>query len=152
MDETVRLFVGRSLAGLVGFLFQPGKVGRTFGDSSAVAFRLLFGSFDGFVKFGQLFHTCFIGHLDDRGLVSATGLHARVGGVVEEGKELVVLLHRDGVVLVVVTLRALHRETHPDVGGGLDTVCDILDAEFFGEGASFIAGGVISVEAGGHLL
>ena len=43
-------------------------------------------------------------------------------------------------------------QAQPDVGGGFHPVDDVIDAEFFGERAALVGGGVITVETGGDFL
>ena len=57
--------------------------------------------------------------------------------VLEERKELVIVLLADGIVLVVVALRAAHRESHPGgcdgvraIEGGFESELIVVDAAF----------------------
>ncbi len=53
---------------------------------------------------------------------------------------------------MVVALGAFQTQAQPDVGGRFDPVHDVVDAEFFGDNASFVGCGVIAVETSGDLL
>ena len=90
--------------------------------------------------------------LDHRVLVAVVVDEAPLGDVVEEGEEPVVLLLADGIVLVVVTAGAPHRQPHPDRGGGLHPVGHVLDPELLVDGAPLGAGPVVPVESGGDDL
>ena len=93
-----------------------------------------------------------IGHLHERGLVSISGLHSRISGVVKKREKLVILFLRNWIVFVVVALGTLHSEPHPDICGGLNAICHILNPQFFGKCASLIARCMISIEPRCDLL
>ena len=69
---------------------------------------------------------------------------------IEEGCELVELLLGDGVVLMVVALRAPHREPQPDGSQRSGAVQHLFVAKLLGVGAAFAIRQGIAVEAGGH--
>ncbi len=75
-----------------------------------------------------------------------------IGGLVEEGVELEVLLERDGVVLVGVALRAGHRRAHPDRKGGVDAVDHGGVAELLVAGTALVLGHGVAMEGGGDEL
>ena len=71
-----------------------------------------------------------------------------VGGLVEEGEELVILLLADRVVLVAVALGTAHRQSHPDLGGRVDAVLDGRDAELLVVGPTLVVGQGVAMECG----
>ncbi len=75
-----------------------------------------------------------------------------VGGLVEEGVELVELLLRDRVVLVRVALGAADGQPHPDLSGRGDAVLDGGVAKLLVVGAALGVGHRVAVEAGGDEL
>ena len=92
------------------------------------------------------------GHLDHRSRVAVARLIASVGVDVEVGVKLVVLLLRNRIVLVVVTLGTFHRQAQPDIGGRLDTVDIVLDAVLLLDQPALVSRAVVAVEAGSHLI
>ena len=76
-------------------------------------------------------------------------LYVRLFLGVEEGGELVELFLADGIVLVVVALRAAHREAHPHGAQGCGAIQHLFVAELLRVGAAFAIGERIAVEAGG---
>ena len=66
--------------------------------------------------------------------------------VVEEGEELVILLLRDGVILVRVALGAGHRGAHPDSKGRVHAVHDGGDAPFLVIGAALVVRHRVAME------
>ena len=68
---------------------------------------------------------------------------------IEKRRELVELLLADGVVLVVVALRAAHGEAHPNGAERGRAIQHLLVAELFGVGAAFAIGEGVAIEAGG---
>ena len=75
-----------------------------------------------------------------------------VGGVIEEGVELVILLGRERIVFVVVALAAAEGGAHPDRHGGVDAIDDRLVAELLIVGAAFGVGHGVAMETGGDFL
>ncbi len=75
-----------------------------------------------------------------------------VGGLVEEGVELVVFFLADGVIFVGVAFGAFEGESHPGVDGGGDAIFDGDGSEFFVAGAAFVVVEGVSVEGGGEDL
>ena len=56
-----------------------------------------------------------------------------IGGLIEDGVELVVLFMRDRVVLMAVALGTAERQTHPDLHGGVGPIFDGGDTYYFPE-------------------
>src|SRR5258705_12920572 len=90
--------------------------------------------------------------MDEGRLVTEVVDESPIGRVVEERGELVILFLQDGIVLVIVAARAAHREPEPYRRRGLDTIGDVVQAEFLIDDAAFGAGAVIAMEAGRDLL
>ena len=86
-----------------------------------------------------------LSHADE--LLARVG-HGRIGDVVEEGEEPVVVALRDRIKLVVVAAGALEREPHEGGGGRLDPVGHIFDAVFLRDDAPFGREHVVATEAG----
>ena len=84
--------------------------------------------------------------------VALARLHAAIARVIEVGVELIVLLLADGIVFVIVALRALHAQREPRRGGRLHAVHDVVHAKFLGNHAALVGRGVIAIEAGGDAL
>lgn len=72
--------------------------------------------------------------------------------VIEESEELVILFLADGIVLVVVTLRAADAESQPDGADGVGAIDDLLDAKLFAIDTAFTVGERVAVKARGHEL
>ena len=64
-------------------------------------------------------------------------IQTRFGDVVEEGRELVILLLAERVVLVIVAAATLHRQTQECRCESLRPVGDVLDAKLFRHAAAF---------------
>ena len=91
-------------------------------------------------------------HLDHRRGVAVARLHALVRVDVEIGVKLIVLLLRNRIVLVVVALRAFHRQTKPDIGGRLDPVDVVFHTVLFVDRPALVGRAMVAVEPGSHLL
>ena len=70
--------------------------------------------------------------------------------IVEEGQKAKILLLRDRVIFVRVTLRAGHRCSHPHGHRGVDAVHHGGIAEFFIVCAAFVIGHGIAVKRGAN--
>ena len=71
---------------------------------------------------------------------------------VEVGREPVVLLLRQRVELVVVTLCARECQSHPDGGGGVGAVQHVFDPVLLGDPAALSVERMVAVESGGDQL
>ena len=69
-----------------------------------------------------------------------------IPSLVEIGEERIVVLNRDRVVLVGMTLRAAHRQSHPDLQSRVNTILDCCDAELFVVRSSLVVGHRIPME------
>jgi len=72
--------------------------------------------------------------------------------LVEEGKEAIVFLVRDGIEFVIVALRAGDGKAEPNRAGGANTIHDALDAELLGVDAALAIDLSVAMEAGSDLL
>ena len=72
--------------------------------------------------------------------------------VVEKGKQLVILLHRNRVILVIVALRTLKSRTEEHCSGGVHPVDDLIDAIRLGMHPRLDVAGGCPVKTGGDLL
>ena len=90
-------------------------------------------------------------HRDEgwRGLLADRHLATKA---VEEGEELVVLLLGEGVVLVVVALRAAERHAHPGRGRRVGAIDRVDDAKLLRVGAPLLVVAVEPVESRADLL
>ena len=73
-------------------------------------------------------------------------------GAVEEGKEAIVFLVRDGIELVIVALRAGDGKAEPDGAGGANTIHDALNAELLGVDAALAIDLGVAMKSGGDFL
>ena len=105
-----------------------------------------------FLNLRLLFLLILTNYVDDGSLVTSPSLHPGVRVVVVKGIELVVFLLGNGIVLVRMTLGALHGESHPDVARRLHPVHYVFHPILLGNHSTFIGGGVVSIEARGNLL
>src|SRR5205085_2795816 len=92
-------------------------------------------------------------------LLSSWNMHSRsfvvlvsISRVIEESVKLIVLFGRDGIVLMVVTLRAPKRRSHPDRHGGIHTIDDRFMTKLFVIGSPFGISHRISMKAGRDFL
>ena len=69
--------------------------------------------------------------------------------VVEEGKELIVLTLRDGIVLVIVALGAADGQAEEDRSGGIDPIDDRIDPELLDVDSSLLVDQRIAMEPRG---
>ena len=110
----------------------------------------------GRLQFGQTLGVGFAGHLHDR------RRHANPRGVlgrcpllreaVEGVEQRVVVVLGERVVLVIVALRAGHREPQPGGAGRVDAVEEVVEPLLLGDRAPLAIQQVVAVEATGDLL
>ena len=79
-------------------------------------------------------------------------VHRRLRRVVEERRQAVELLLRQGIELVIVADRAIGRQPHPDPRSGLGAIAGIEHQVLFADHAAFVGGDVAAVEARGDPL
>ncbi len=91
-------------------------------------------------------------HEDDRGRVLDVPVEGVLGGVVEEGRQLVELTLGERVKLVIVAHGAVRGEAEPHLRDGLGPIARVVDQVLLGDGPSLIGGHVAAVEARGNLL
>ena len=101
-----------------------------------VAFNLLVPGLDCLAQLRQLPSLGSRRHVHHGRLVTTARLHARVGGIVEVGKHLVIFTLGNRVILVVMALGTLHGKAHPDIGSGLYPVDNVFDPQFLRKGAT----------------
>ena len=80
------------------------------------------------------------------------GVESGFVDVGEVGTELVIFLRGDRIVFVIVAAAALHGEAEEGGAEGVESIGNILDAEFFGDASAFDFLWVESVEGGGEEL
>src|SRR6266545_4105000 len=90
--------------------------------------------------------------LEHRRRVPPAAVKAILRHIVEEGVELIILLLRDGIVLMVVTLSAGGRQAEPDSACGIDAIDNVVVVILRRNGAALEVDHVIAIEAAGDLL
>ena len=90
--------------------------------------------------------------VDDGCLIAVASLIAGVGCLIEVGKEFVVFLLCDRIVLVIVALSTFHAEPHPHHRCCFYSIDRIFHAVFFFDQPTFIGGGVVSQKSRRHTL
>ena len=87
-------------------------------------------------------------HVHERRLIASIC----ICGIVEQREDLEILLVRDWVVLVGMTLRASHRRAHPNRERCAHAIDDRDIAKLFVTGAAFVVGLCIPMKGGGNEL
>lgn len=137
------------LRGFTLLFFLPGGLVR--GQFCGQVFALFFYLGEACSKIACFPDGLFGGHGDDRlGMrISATSVN---GSLIEECSQRVVVLLAERIIFVVMAATAVEGEAHPHRADGFGHVEDVVDAVFFGDGASFAIDGMIAEKAGGEDL